>query len=382
MLAVAVLGQAASSIAINGPAFLIPTLRSDRGLGLAQAGLVAAMPVAGVTVALVLWGWVVDRVGERLVMLAGLAGTAACTGVAILLEDLVPIAVALFLAGTFAASTSSASGRIVVGWFPQNRRGFAMGIRQMAQPLGVAAAAMSIAVVAHQYGVGAALAIPTGACALAAVAVAVLVVDPPRPARHEVSGRNPYREDFLWRVHGVSLLLVVPQFVVWTYALVWLVDRGWDPAPAGVVVAVSQVCGALGRIVAGALSDAVGSRVRPMLWIALAAGACMVLLGIAEAAGWSVAVVLMVVATTVTVADNGLAFTAVAEHAGPFWSGRALGIQNTAQYVTASATAPIAGLAITHIGYAWTFGLTALGPALALALVPHHDASPPAGSGS
>jgi sugar phosphate permease len=36
-----------------------------------------------------------------------------------------------------AASSNSASGRLVVGWFPPERRGLAMGIRQTAQPLGV-----------------------------------------------------------------------------------------------------------------------------------------------------------------------------------------------------------------------------------------------------
>src|SRR3546814_6237667 len=46
------------------------------------------------------------------------------------------LALALFLAGAAAASTASASGRVVVGWFPPERRGLAMGIRQMAQPVG------------------------------------------------------------------------------------------------------------------------------------------------------------------------------------------------------------------------------------------------------
>jgi predicted MFS family arabinose efflux permease len=89
----------------------------------------------------------------------------------------------------------------------------------------------------------------------------------------------------------------------------------------------------------------------------------------------AVAVVLMVVASTVTVADNGLAFTSVAEHAGAWWSGRALGLQNTAQYLTAAAVAPLAGLAITHWGYAATFAVAALGPVLAVPLVPRRDAA-------
>ena len=52
-----------------------------------------------------------------------------------------------------------------------------------------------------------------------------------------------------------------------------------------------------------------------------------------------------------TVADNGLAFTAVAERAGPFWSGRALGMQNTAQFLAAAAVPPLAGLTVTGLGY-------------------------------
>ena len=46
---------------------------------------------------------------------------------------------------------------------------------------------------------------------------------------------NPYRAStFLSRVHGVSVLLVVPQCVVWTYSLTWLVqERDWSPAAAG-----------------------------------------------------------------------------------------------------------------------------------------------------
>jgi sugar phosphate permease len=45
------------------------------------------------------------------------------------------------LGGAAAASTNAASGRVVAGWFTRSRRGLAMGIRQMAQPLGVTALA-------------------------------------------------------------------------------------------------------------------------------------------------------------------------------------------------------------------------------------------------
>lgn len=373
MLGASVAAQAGASVAINGPAFLIPSLQDTRGLSLAQAGTVAAMPIAGVMITLFLWGLVVDRIGERTVLLTGLGGTALFSVLATVVDRTATLCAVLVVVGMCAASTSSASGRIVVGWFPPRRRGLAMGIRQMAQPLGVAVAAATIAVTADRMSLQAALWIPVVAVTLALAAVFAIVLDPPRPKRTAALTANPYRAStFLARVHGVSVLLVVPQFLVWTYSLTWLVqERHWSPAAAGALVAATHVLGALGRIAVGHLSDVVGSRVRPLRWVAVAAGVTMALLALTEPL--AVAVVLLVVASTVTVADNGLAFTGVAERAGSYWSGRALGVQNTAQYFTAAAAAPLAGLAISEWGYAATFGVAALFPLVAVGLVPRHD---------
>jgi len=378
MLAVSTGAQAAAAVTIHGPAFLIPVLVSRRGLTLTEAGTVAAMSMVGVLCTLVLWGMVVDRLGERVALLAGLGVTCAAGIGAALVDSTPALAVALFCAGAGAASTASASGRVVVGWFPPERRGLAMGIRQMAQPVGVGVAAITIAVLADAHGISTALVVPAVAAAVAAVAVFVVVLDPPRPDRATSPAPNPYRADsYLRQIHSASVLLVVPQFLVWTYALVWLIDaRGWEPAAAGALVAGTQILGAFGRIASGQLSDMVGGRMRPLRWIAIAAGVTMALLGLTAWLGWAVSIVLLAVATIVTVADNGLAFTAVAERAGPFWSGRALGVHNTAQYLTAAICAPAAGATITWLGYPATFALAALFPLLAVGLVPVRQEHP------
>lgn len=377
MLGASVAAQAGASVAINGPAFLIPTLQESRGLSLAQAGTVAAAPFGGVMVTLFVWGLLVDRFGERVVLLGGLGTTALLGSIATLVDQTVLLGAILFVVGMAAACAGSASGRIVVGWFPPRRRGLAKGVRQMAQPLGVALAAATIAVTADRVSLRAALWIPAGAVAVAFVVVFLLVLDPPRPTATTALTSNPYKADsFLTRVHGVSMLLVVPQVVVWTYSLTWLVqERHWTAASAGALVALTHVVGAFGRMAVGHLSDVVGSRVRPLRLVAAAAAATMALLGLAE--HLAVAVALLVVASTVTVADNGLAFTSVAERAGSYWSGRALGVQNTAQYLAAAAVAPLAGLAISNWGYAVTFAIAVVFPLIALPLVPRGDAIAP-----
>ena len=102
----------------------------------------------------------VDRVGERIVLALGSALTAAAAFAAASVDSLVAVGAFLFLGGMAAASSNSASGRLVVGWFPPERRGLVMGIRQTAQPLGVALGALVIPRLAESHGVSAALLFP------------------------------------------------------------------------------------------------------------------------------------------------------------------------------------------------------------------------------
>ncbi|MBD8607070.1 MFS transporter [Aeromicrobium sp. CFBP 8757] len=374
MLGVSMLGQVAGTIFVNGAPFLITFLRDDRGLSLREAGVVVAAPFVGITVSLVVWGLVVDRIGERASMTIGLAiVTVGATGAAFS-TSLTALALWFVLGGIGAGSTNSASGRVVVGWFPVDRRGTAMGIRQTGLPLGVGTAALLVPNVAEADGLRTTLLIVAGIALAGAVASALLIVDPPRPTRAEAadSGQlaNPYRRDHrLTRIHLASALLVVPQFTVWTYMLVWLIDeKGWSTFAASALVAATQVLGAGGRIAAGWWSDQVGSRLGPMRIVAVAAAATMLSLGLLS--GTPLAVALIVLATAITVADNGLAFTSVAEIGGPFWSGRAMGLQNTGQYLVSALVPPVVGAVVEGRGYGFAFAAVAIFPLVAIPLVP------------
>lgn len=375
MLVIALTATLCANVFINGAAFLIPTLHSERGLDLAKAGLLSSMPSFGMVATLIAWGYIVDRAGERIVLALGSALTAAAAFAAASVQSLVAVGAFLLLGGMAAASSNSASGRLVVGWFPPERRGLVMGIRQTAQPLGVGLGALVIPRLAESHGVSLALLFPAVVCAASAVVCAVGVTDPPRPARAEAADEdlaNPYRASMvLWRIHAVSVLLVVPQVVVWTFTLVWLmIDRGWSAGAAGAMVTGAQVLGACGRIAAGRWSDVVGSRLRPIRTIALAAAAAMGALALTDWLHSPISVALMVIASVITVSDNGLAFTAIAEIAGPFWSGRALGTQNTSQLLGAAVAPPLFGGLIGIAGYPVAFAVCALFPLVAMPLVP------------
>ena len=96
----------------------------------------------------------------------------------------------------------------------------------------------------------------------------------------------------------------------------------------------------------------------------------MGLLAVTDWLSSPISVAIMVIASVITVSDNGLAFTAIAEIAGPFWSGRALGTQNTSQLFASAAAAPVFGALIGALGYPVAFAVSALLPLLAIPVVP------------
>ena len=199
IMVISLIVTSSSFLFINGVAFLIPALEAERGTPLTEASLLASMPSWGMVVTLVGWGYVLDRVGERIVLTAGSALTAVAAYAAASVHSLVWVGVFLFLGGMAAASCNSAGGRLVSGWFPPEQRGLAMGIRQTAQPLGIAVGALAIPELA-EHSPHAGLMFPAVACTLAALLSLIGVVDSPRKPVSD--GHRPGTGQPLSRVVG------------------------------------------------------------------------------------------------------------------------------------------------------------------------------------
>jgi MFS family permease len=375
ILFVGLLAMTAGCTFQYGLAYLIPALRHE-GFSLELASVLVACPTAGLLLTLIGWGAAADRWGERIVLATGLGLAGVILQIAASAHGAAGLGICLALGGAAGGSVFAASGRLILGWFARHERGLAMGIRQSAQPLGVALAAVTLPALDGS-GTGLPLRFLGGFCLVAAALVVALVRDPARaqlPAGQAATRSvpaSPYRQPMLWRIHAASALLVVPQFAVATFSLVFLVDaRGWDVAAAGRLLAVAQLCGAVSRLGAGYWSDRVGSRMRPMRVLAVTTGIGLLALAAAAAAGSSLAVPVLLACAVVSVSTNGLAFTAVAEYAGPAWAGRALGIQNTGQNALAAATPPVLALAIGSIGFGASFAVVGAFPVVASVLVP------------
>jgi len=382
IVVVSLLVTASAFIFINGVAFLIPALEEDQGTPLAEAGLLSSMPSFGMVATLILWGYLLDRVGERIVLTLGSALTAGAAYAATTVHTMMAFAVWLFIGGMAAASCNSAGGRLVSGWFPPEHRGLAMGVRQTAQPLGIALGALVIPELAEQSkSATSALIFPAILCGVSALLSVVAIVDPPRKEWDEATEQeraNPYRGSrVLRRIHAISALLMVPQTVTVTFMLIWLIaNYRWSIASAGALVTLSQLLGAVGRVLVGRWSDRVGSRLRPVRIMAVVGVLVLAGLAFADHLHSSIAVPLMVVASVVAVLDNGLESTAITEFAGPFWSGRSLGLQNTYQRLMAAGAPPVFGELIAGHGYPPAFAVCGLFPLLAVPIVPARTLPP------
>ena len=276
------------------------------------------------------------------------------------------------LAGACGASVNVTSGRVVLRSFGASARGLAMGIRQTSPLIGMGLAALLLPALGAAYGYAEALLAPAAICA-AAACLALVVIEPARrrPEGPRPVTASPYRTLPLWLLHGASALLVIPQIAVASFAFIYLVDvSDWTSSTAGALMAVALGCGATCRLLAGTWSDRAGDRIGPMRILALLAFTVVAGTALLMLAGAGSAPVLLLAAVAISSAWNGLAFTAVAETAGPAWAGRSLGLQNTVQYVTTAATPPFMALAIGPGRYGWAFLGSSVAALVAVFLIP------------
>jgi sugar phosphate permease len=370
VLGAGVVAQASSAAVLQGLPGLAPQLRDEYDLGLTGLGVLLASVTFGLVATLVLWGAAADRFGERRVMTSGLLlATVALVG-ATATTEVGPLMATLVVAGAAGASVNAASGRAVLGWFPPAERGFAMGVRQTALPLGAGIAAAVLPPLASARGLDAAFVAMAAACALGAAVVLLLVREAPTAPLRVPGDASPLADPRIRRMGAVSFLLVVPQFLVVAFVVVYLVDeQAFAVATAALVLAVVQFGGGAGRIVAGRWSDRVGLRLVPLRQLATGIGLLFLALTALTATGSRAVVPLLVVAGVVAISWNGLAFTAVGEMAGPGRAGTALGLQNTAVALGAALTAPVLGAVVDRTAWAVGFALAAGAAAAAVALL-------------
>ena len=370
ILAAGVFAQAANSAVLLGLPAIAPAIRQAFALTLPQVGVVLAAVNFGAVATLLVWGIGADRIGERAVIALCQMGAGGALVWAAYSSSFGELVAALSLTGALGAGVNAASGRAVMSWFAEEERGFALGIRQMAVPLGGAVAAVTLPALDEHVSLGAAFdGLAAASFAAAAVGALLIRTEPAEEEEHSVLAR-PLRDPRVWRICIASTFYVTTQLSLLGFFVLFLHDhRGVSTTVASGAFAVTQVLGGIARIVVGRLSDRLRMRIVPLRWVALAlAGSLGMMVVMLDLSRWIV-IPALVVAGVFALSWNGLSFTAAAEAAGRARSGAALGLQQT--FLSAGAiVAPIAFASVVHaVSWRAAFLLAALSPLVGYALL-------------
>jgi sugar phosphate permease len=350
-----------SAVSVGLPA-LAPALRSHYRLTLGETGVVLGAVGIGMLFTLLLWGLLADRVSERIVIGIGLSVAGLAIVAAGHTHSYGALVAVLFVAGATGASVNAASGRAVMGWFPEHERGLALGVRQTAIPIGGATAAAGLPWLASSGGTRLAFLVLGCACIGGAVVAASLIRDSPSAVGELEDITQPMRDPRAWILGLGTGFFLTAQIAITGFVVLFLhVHRGVSAHSAAALLAGINVLGIGARITSGRWSDRIHARIAPMRLIGVALAIATAAVAALVDAPLAVLIPALAIAGVLSMAWNGLAVVAAAESAGAGRVGAAIGFQQTLLGVVV-AGAPPAFAAVATGSWRLAFALSAVGP--------------------
>lgn len=322
---------------------LVPFLRNDWNLGETQVGLFTSALYAGAAIASPVSGQLVDRFGVRHALMTSQLGV----GVSILFLSLAPhrywgLAV-MFLAGIGYSTLNPATGKAIMYWFEPRVRGTAMSIKQMGVTVGSALAAGILPVLAH---------LSTWRTSLQLTGIVIIVLTSIwflsySDSGAELSSKRPpsLREGFSIIIENknimvLSLLMLLftsVQLSLGTFLVIYLTDSiKLTAISAGGYLALAHLCGTVGRISWGVISDGLFKGARKPVLFLIGIVSAVAAFGLAFTSPDSPTWLLSLIVATFgfsAIGYNGVYLIYVAEIAGSKLAGVAIGVSLTISYL-------------------------------------------------
>ena len=377
MLLRAVAAQASVSIAQFGLPAIGPELQDEYGLGLAGLGAVLTASLLGSGLTLLPGGVVVDRYGSRLPLAIGTAFGAGGLAVAAFAPSTAVLLVSLLVAGVGSGFVPIAGFGALMRAYDATRRGFALGIRQMAVPVGGLIAAVLLPLLARAGGVGWRSSSALRWCSCSGR-------DSPssrRQGRRPIGGRGS-------RCTGSSGRRACCACSSWRPSTSSFSSRfsrspcppcgtpGFSALVAGASFFALNATAAVARIVWGRIADleAGSRRVRTLVEAGLVGAVGGVVFTLALHGGPAALVVAMILFAFGALGWNALVYVSAGEKAPPELAAQAVGIAATLIFVVSAVSTPPMGALAAAVGWDWFWlacaGLLGIGAAVALTLPP------------
>ncbi len=355
VLAAAAAAQAAVAFVSIGLPAIGPELSRGFHLSLAELGAALTAGLFGAGLSLIAAGMAVDRFGARRPLLAGTALGVAGLGVAANAGSAVVLLAALVAFGVGSAAVPIAGAGALFRAYPPAQRAWALGVRQMAVPLGGTIAALTLPALERFGGVGLAFGVAAVAVAITGLVFAYVAVDPPRPASARV--HRPLRS--IWQTPGMRRLLVVAAFyiVVLQAVLAFTVPAaraaGLTAFAASATFFAVTVSAMVSRIVWGRIADrAAGSRrVRTLVEVGIVAAVGALLFTLALHGGVAAVIPAAVLFGFGALGWNALVYVSAGERAAPELAARSVAVAATVVFLIAAIATPLLGALASRAGW-------------------------------
>ncbi len=352
LLTLALACQASISIVQWGLGVIGPDLQARYDLSAASLGALVNATAFGNAVALMAAGVIVDRSGPRRPLLYAGSACGLLLVAGALLTNPVGLGIALFASGVAGAVVAVGATVSVFHGFPPERRGFALGMRQMSVALGGLVAAALLPLAVHVGGVRLALGLSGVLTAVTAVVFALDTPDGPlvaaSAARRVVAPFRVLREPGMGSVLLVGVCYIVALTAVLTFGVPALRHGGAGRGEGSLLFAFVSLSAMAARIAWGRFADAGGGRrrVATLRDVGLLGCAAGVLTWAVWPEGTAVRIAALVLLSFGALGFNGVLYLIAGEIAGAARAGQAVALMSTALFGGGSlAAVPLGALA-------------------------------------
>ena len=331
-----------------------PQLRHAYGLSLATLGAVLTANVFGAGVALIGAGIIVDRFGSRAAMLAGTALAGAGLVAAAEAGSAAVLFAGLFVSGVGSAVVPVAGTGALFRAYPAARRGWALGVRQMAVPLGGTISAAALPALDAVGGVRLALLVGAACVCMTGIGFALVLGADARPSAHiERAFRSILRADGMRRLLIIACLYVLVLQALVSYAVPSARAAGLSSFWAGATYVGINLSAMVARVVWGRVADRASGRrrVRTLAETGAVAAGGALLFTAALHIGAAAVVPAALVFGFGALGWNAILYVSAGERTSAELAGRSFAVAATVVFVVSGICTPPLGAFAAHFGW-------------------------------
>jgi len=263
ILLVATLSQTASTFVTYGMGPVASFYQMEWQLSSFQTGLIVSAVNIGPIFSMLLFGYLMDKKGEKQIIGWGSILLGLCTFLLIPVNHYTTLLVVLIVVGIWYGSAQTGGSTAIVKWFPDKHRGLAIGIRQTGIPIGGALASIILTYLYHHIHLTA-VHWTQGLVAIGGGLLFLLMYQEPKQHTSAVATPIPFKEKMkaikdnraLYPIFFVGIVMMSLQMILIAHLMSYLhQEGGYSLTAAGKYLSLVLLGGMIGRIALAWMSD-------------------------------------------------------------------------------------------------------------------------------